>query len=125
MKITTIVIRTLVGLLLLFASISYLFHLVPEPQQTGAMKTFGEGLNASKYLMPLAKIVELVCGLSFVTGKYVKLFAIVLVPVTLNILLINIFMMPEGTPIATALFLGNIFLIYRNWDSYKALFSAN
>ncbi len=34
-------------------------------------------------------------------------------------------MMPEGTPIAAVLFLGNIFIIYRNWDSYKGLFSAN
>ncbi len=125
MKITTIIIRTLIGLLLLFASIIFFFHLVPEPSQTGAMKTFGDGLKASKYLMPLAKIVELLCGLSFVSGKFVKLFAIVLLPVTLNILLINIFMMPDGIPIAASLFLGNIFIIYRNWDSYKGLFSAN
>ena len=125
MKITTIIIRTLIGLLLLFASISFFFHLAPEPEQTRNMKIFSEGVNASKYLMPLVKIVELVCGLSFVTGKYIKLFAVVLIPVTLNILLINIFMMPEGTPIAAALFLGNIFIIYSNWDSYKGLFSAN
>ncbi len=71
MKITTIIIRTLIGLLMLFASISYFFHLMPEPEQTGNMKIFSEGINASKYLMPLVKIVELVCGLSFVTGKYV------------------------------------------------------
>jgi hypothetical protein len=32
MKIATIVIRTLIGLLLLFASISYFFKLMPQPE---------------------------------------------------------------------------------------------
>jgi hypothetical protein len=32
--------------------------------------------------------------------------------------------MPEGATISGALLLGNLFLIYRNWDSYKGLFSA-
>jgi putative oxidoreductase len=74
--------------------------------------------------MPLVKAVELLCGLSFVSGKFLKFSAIILVPITLNVLLINIFMMPEGATIAGALFLGNLFVIYRNWDSYKWIFIA-
>ncbi len=124
MKIATIIVRSLVGLLLLFASISYFFHLIPEQEQTGNMKIFSDGIKASGYLMTLAKVVELLCGLSFVSGKFIKLFAVILVPVTLNILLINVFMMPEGIPIAGALFIGNLFLIYTNWDSYKGIFTA-
>jgi putative oxidoreductase len=125
MRIATIIVRLLLGALLLFASISYFFHLMPEPEQTGNIKIFNEGIKASGYLMTLAKIVELLCGISFVSGKFMKLFAVILVPVTLNILLINVFMMPEGTPIAAALFLGNLFLIYTNWNSYKGIFVAN
>ncbi|WP_395063202.1 DoxX family membrane protein [Flavobacterium sp.] len=124
MRIATIIVRLLLGALLLFASISYFFHLMPEPAFTGNMKTFNEGIAASGYLMPLAKVVELIAGLTFVTGKFMKIGAIIAVPVTLNILLINAFMMPEGTPIAAALFVGNLFLIYTNWNSYKHLFTA-
>lgn len=124
MRIATIIIRLLVGALLLFASISYFFHLMPEPAFTGKMKTFSEGIAASGYLMDLAKVVELVCGLTFVTEKFMKIGAVIAVPVTLNILLINVFMMPEGIPIAAGLFLGNLFLIYANWNSYKHLFTA-
>ncbi len=124
MRIAIIIVRLLLGALLLFASISYFFHLIPEPEQTGNMKIFNEGLKASGYLMPLAKVVELIAGLTFVTGKFMKIGAVIAVPVTLNILLINAFMMPEGTPIAAALFLGNLFLIYANWNSYKHLFTA-
>ena len=124
MKIATIVIRTLIGLLMLFASLSYFFKLSEQPPATGNLKIFMDGLMASGYLMPLAKSVELLCGMSFVTGKFMKISPIVLLPVTLNILLINVFLMPEGIPIAAILFLGNLFLIYRNWADYKNLFTA-
>jgi len=98
--------------------------LIPEPVQTGNIKVFNDGLKAAIYLMPLAKVVELIAGLSYVSGKFMKLANILLMPISINILLINIFMMPEGTPIALVLFLGNVFFIYKDWGSYKALFTA-
>ena len=124
MKIATIIIRTLIGLLLLFASISYFFHLMPEPEVTGNFKAFNVGLIASVYLMPLAKSIELLCGLSYVSGRYVTLANILILPITLNILFINYFMAPEGLPIAIALFAGNIFLIYRHLNNYKSVFTV-
>lgn len=123
MKVSIIIVRILIGIFMLFASITYFFHLVPEPIFTGNMKTFNEGLSASKYLMPLAKSVELIAGLTIISGKFIKIGVVILVPVSLNILLINIFLMPEGIPIAAFLFLGNLFLIYSNWNSYKHLFT--
>lgn len=124
MKITTLIVQILIGALLLFASLSYFFKFGEQPELVGDMKTVMTGFMAAKYLLPLAKSVELICGLSFVTGKFMKISSLILVPITLNILLINVFLMPEGIPIAAALFLGNLFLIYRNWDSYKGLFVA-
>ena len=85
MKIATIVIRVLIGLFLLYASIAFFFKLMPETEATGNFKAFNTGLIASAYLMPLAKAVELLCGLSYVTGKYVTLANIVILPITLNI----------------------------------------
>lgn len=123
MKIATIIIRTLIGLFLLFASISFFLKLAPETEATGNFKAFNTGLIASVYLMPLAKAVELLCGLSYVTGKYVTLANIVILPVTLNILLINYFMAPEKLWIAALLFLGNLFMIWRYWHNYKTVFT--
>lgn len=124
MKIATLIVRILIGALLLFASLSYFFKFGEQPELVGDMKTVMTGFMATKYLFPLAKLVELICGLSFVTGKLMKISSIILVPITLNILLINVFLMPEGIPIAASLLLGNLFIIYRNWDSYKGLFVA-
>ena len=123
MKTVTVIIRVLIGLFLLFASISFFLKLAPETEATGNFKAFNTGLIASVYLMPLAKAVELLCGLSFVVGKYVSLANIVILPVTLNILLINYFMSPATLPIAIVLFLGNLFLIYRYWHNYKSVFT--
>ncbi len=125
MKIATIIIRTLIGALLLFASISYFVGFNQEDEKpTGVLATFMTGVMASTYLMPLAKIVELICGLSFISGRYVTLFSLVLLPVSLNILLIHAFMEPKEIGIGLFLLLGNLFLIYKNWNNYKTVFTA-
>lgn len=121
MKIATLIVRILIGTLLLFASIGFFLKLMPEPETTGNFKAFQVGLVASTYLMPLAKSVELLCGLSFVSGKFVTLANILILHITLNILFINFFLSPEGMPIALFMFFGNLFLIYRYWKNYKNL----
>jgi uncharacterized membrane protein YphA (DoxX/SURF4 family) len=125
MRIATIIIRTMLGLLFLYTSVSYFLHLNPEPTTTGEFKAFQVGLIASTYLMPLAKTVELLCGLSFVSGKFMTLANLVIFPVTLNILLINYFLTPENLPLAIFVFVGNIFLIFSHWENYKGLFKVN
>jgi putative oxidoreductase len=125
MKIATIIVRTLLGLLFLFTSVSYFLHLNPEPASTGEFKAFQLGLVASTYLFPLAKSVEFLCGLSFVTGKFTTLANLVIFPVTLNILLINYFLTPENLPLAIFVFVGNIFLIFAHWENYKSLFKMD
>lgn len=124
MKITTHIIRTLIGLLLLFAAVSFFLKLVPEPVTTGDFKAFQVGLVASTYLMPLAKGLELLCSLAYVTNRFVTLANLIILPITINILLINIFLSPENIPIGLFIFMGNLFLIYRHWDNYKPLFRA-
>jgi len=124
MKTVTVIIRISIGLLLLFTSIGFFLKLMPEPVTTGDFKAFQVGLVASTYLMPLAKSIELLCGLAFVSGRFVTLASILILPVTINILFINFFLSPEGIPIALFLFLGNFFLIYKHWDNYKSIFAV-
>jgi putative oxidoreductase len=124
MKIVTIIIRILIGALLIYASVTYFLKLAPEPVTTGDFKAFQVGLVASVYLMPLAKAIELLCGLAFLVGRYVTLANIVILPVTLNILLINIFMSPATLPIGILVFAGNLFLIFSYWKNYKSVFTA-
>lgn len=124
MKIAVIIVRSLMGLLLLFASVTYLFKLFTPPPLTGAMKVFNDGLEASVYLIPTAKVIELICGIAFLTGRFVPLAAVVIFPIVVNILLINIFITPEGIVMGALLMLANLFVVYYHRESYKPLFKA-
>ena len=124
MRIATIIVRILLGLMFLFASLYYFFGPPPPMPTEGAIKTFNDGIAASGYLMTLIKVTELVCGLAFVIGRFVPLANIVILPITVNIFMTHACMMPEGLPMAIALLCANIFLIYAYRSHYTAVFAA-
>jgi putative oxidoreductase len=121
MRKAVIVVRTLMGLMFLFASITYLFKLFTPPPLEGAMKTFNDGLEASVYMMPTVKVIELLCGIAFVTGLFVPLAVVVIFPIIVNIVCVHIFLAPEGMAIAISLLLADLFLVYYYRDKYKPL----
>jgi putative oxidoreductase len=123
MKTATFFIRTIIGLLLICISIAYFFNLMPELESTENFKAFNVGLISSVYLMPLIKTIVLLCGISYLTGQYVVLTNIIILPVSTNILFIDFFLNPNGLPLAIFIFLGNLFLIYSHRKSYKGLFT--
>jgi putative oxidoreductase len=123
-KIATTVVRILLGLLFLFASITYFFGLITPPPMTGAIKTFNDGLDASVYLMPVVKAVELLCGALFVAGRFVPLATVLIAPIIVNIVLVHAFMAPEGLPIALFAALANAFVAWQHRESYKPLLKA-
>jgi uncharacterized membrane protein YphA (DoxX/SURF4 family) len=86
------------------------------------MKTFSDGLMASRYLMPMVKVIELACGIAFLSGRFIPLATLLIAPIIVNILLVHAFMGPSGLPTAIFLVLANGFLAYQDWDSYKPLF---
>lgn len=122
MKKATVVLRILLGLLLLFASLSYFFPWFEVPKSKGTMLIFEQGLKAAIYLMPLVKAIELVVGLSYVSGKFVPLANLVFLPISVNIVLVNAFLSPKTLPIGILVIIGNIFLLYRYWNHYQAIF---
>lgn len=122
MKIAYIIVRSLMGLLFLFASITFLFKLITPPEPIGTMKIFSDGLQASVYLMPTVKIIELLCGIAFVSGRFVVLASVLITPIIINIFLVHIFLAPEGLPVAIFLVLAISFVAYYNRDCYKPLF---
>jgi len=123
MKIAIIIVRSLLGLLFLFASISYFFKLAPTPELTGAMKTYFEGLVASGYVLTVVKSIELLCGLLFISGRLVPLATVVIFPIVVNIVLTHAFLAPEGLPVALFVLFADLFLAFANRSHYKGLFT--
>lgn len=124
MKIAIIVLRTLMGALFLFASISYLANLIPPPELTGNVKLFMEGMLATGYMMTLVKVTELVCGLAFVAGRYVALACVVIAPVVVNIFLFHLFVDTSGLAVGIFLVIALSVIAYGEREKFKPLFLA-
>jgi putative oxidoreductase len=123
MKIAMIIVRTLMGLLLLFASVTFLFKLMPIPPAEGVAKTYNDGL-AVVNAMFIVKVLELLCGLAFVTGRFVTLAAVVIFPIIINILMFTGAVMPGSLGPGLFLLLGDLFLAYYYRKNYVTLFAA-
>ncbi|HEX6280121.1 MAG TPA: DoxX family membrane protein [Pyrinomonadaceae bacterium] len=112
MKIAMVIVRSLVGLLFIFSSVTYFFGLITPPPMEGPIKTFNEGLAASGYFFTLLKITELICGLLLLSGWFVPLALVVLSPIVINIFMVHLLLAPEGLPIAIFLVAAFVFLAY-------------
>jgi putative oxidoreductase len=123
MKIATIIVRILLGLLYAFFAAVVLFHinLGEQPEPTGTAKTFMEGMMASVYLLPLIKITELICGIALITGLFAPLATVIIFPVSLNILFFHLFVAPDAIAMAIFIVLANLFLAYAYRDKYKPM----
>ncbi len=124
MKIAAIVVRILMGLMFVFASVTYFIKMGKQPEPVGNVKLFMDGLTASNYLMPLAKTLELLCGIALLVNRFVKLAVVVIFPIVVNIMLINMFLMPSGLIIGLALFACNLFLAWYYREAYVPMLAA-
>jgi uncharacterized membrane protein YphA (DoxX/SURF4 family) len=124
MKLAITVIRILLGALLVFGSAPYFLNLFPQPQLTGDMKVFTEGLNAAVYLMPMVKAIELLSGMAFLAGRLVSLATVLISPIVVNILCVHIFLAPQGLPVAILLVLATGVIAYQKRENFKGLFSV-
>lgn len=125
MKIAMIIVRTLMGLLFIASSLIVLIGgPATPPDLSPNMKMFVDGMAASGYMLTLVKVTELMCGIAFVTGRYVALATVVIAPVIINILLVHIYLERSGLPVAIFLVLANCFVAWWYWDKYKPLLEA-
>jgi putative oxidoreductase len=124
MKIAVIIVRILMGLLFLVPAIDFFFHLFPHPEPEGEVKLFMTGMMASKYLLPVVKVIELLAALAFISGRFVPLAAVVIFPIIVNIILFHAFLDPANILIPIFLLAGDLFLAYVYRDRYKPLFLA-
>lgn len=126
MKIAMVIVRTLVGLLFIMASVVVLSGFVtPPPIPDGPLKTFNEGLAASGYFFTLLKVTELVCGLLLVSGRFVPLALVILSPIVVNILMVHLLLDRSGLLIAIVLVVALIFLAYYHRKAFAPLLTPN
>ncbi|KXK03380.1 MAG: DoxX family protein [Acidobacteria bacterium OLB17] len=124
MRNAMVIVRTLLGLLFIFASVVVLFDLVEKPELSGVAKTFNDGIFAVGYFIPMLKIVELTCGILFVIGRFVPLATVLIAPVIVNIFMFHAFIDNSGLPVAIFLVIANIFVACSYRDAHRGLLAA-
>ncbi|HLA55435.1 MAG TPA: hypothetical protein VK623_05015 [Flavobacterium sp.] len=124
MKITVVIVRVLMGLMFLNASIGYFFDLYPAPTDMPKdVITYMSGISVV-HIMTIVKTIELLCALSFLIGRYVALSSVVLLPITINILLLHLFADQKTLAVAVAIFAFHLFLLYAYRKHYTNMFAA-
>ena len=122
-KILFRTVQVVLGLYLLFAVLSSYVQFFPAPQFNEAAMAFFGALFATGYILPLMQLIFLISGLMFIFNKWSALGAIMLFPITVNILLFHIFLEPMGISMAIIFAIMHFYLIAVHWPRYLPMVS--
>lgn len=106
-----------------------LFGIMPQPSAEMYSESgwqFIKALMDTGYMMPLVQIANVMCGILLLANR-TALAAVMLVPLTINIILFHFFL--DAAPISAAaipayvLLVGNIVFLYQNRSKYTQILS--
>lgn len=93
-----------------------------EPPIAGPeARPFQLAMHEAGYFMPIMTATFLFVGASFVTNRFAPLSAIVLFPVSLNIILFHVFLGGGQLPVAILLFAINSYMLWYSRSAYRPL----
>src|SRR4051794_30682547 len=123
MKIATAFFRILLGFIYLVFGLDYFLHFIPyQPAHTGIAAAFKAGLQGAGYFYPMIKTIQVVCGISLLINRYAPFSAVVLFPISVNVLLFHTFLVPSGWLMGVFLVVPNLFLGYAYRVYYRPMF---
>jgi hypothetical protein len=123
MKNVTTVSRILLGFIYLVFGLDYFLHFIPYvPNHTGRVAAFKAALMGVGYFYPMIKSIQIVGGISLLINQYAPFFAVVLFPISLNVLLYHTILVPSGWLMGVILIVTNLFLGYAYRKYYSGMF---
>jgi uncharacterized membrane protein YphA (DoxX/SURF4 family) len=120
MKILTIIVRSLLGLIFVVFGLNAFLHFIPMPPPEGLAGGFMKALFVSHYFYVVA-VLQIVGGALLLLGRFVPLGLTLLGPVIVNILLFHIFLEPSGLPLAVVVSALALFLLWTNRQVFRGL----
>lgn len=114
-------IRLLLGLgLVMFGSNKFL-GFMPNPTLTPEAEEFMGAMAKAGYMLPIAGVVQILAGTSFLTNKFVPLMAVILFPIMLNAFLFHAVLDPAGIGGAAVVTTLNVVLLFANKPAYNEM----
>ena len=124
MKIATIIVRVLLGLVFVVFGSNAFLHFIPVPPLPHTPAgNFLNALFVSNYVLFIA-LCQIIGGLLLLIGFFVPLGLVILGPVIVNIVCYHIFMDRSGLPLAIIISLLALFLLWRYRSSFAGVFRA-
>ena len=121
MKISTIIARSLLGLIFLVFGSNMFLHFIPmPPPPEGPARDFMTALFVS-HLLYVVGALQVVGGILLLTRRWVPLGLTLLGPVIVNILCFHVLMAPAGLPMAMVVSLLALFLLWRYREHFAGL----
>lgn len=117
--------RILLGLMFFVFGLNGFFNFMPPPDLPEAAGTFLGCLAATGYFLVVLKVVETLCGLLLLIGRFVPLALTVLAPVVLNIVLFHLFLAPGGILFGLIALILGIYLAWAYRSSFSGVLAAN
>lgn len=122
-KILT-VLSAIFGLLLINSGLNKFFQYIPVPEGLPEeVVKDNVALMEIQWLIPLVGLAEIIGGLLLIFPKTRALGALVIFPVMVGVLLTHIFVAPEGLPMALALWVILLWILFDNRHKYTPLIS--
>ena len=120
MKVATVIVRLLLGLMFVVFGSNAFLHFMPMPEMTGPAGDFIKSMAATGYLQAIAAF-QVIGGALLLVGRYVPLGLTLLGAIIVNIDLYHIFMERSGLPMAIVVSLMSLFLLWRYRDVFYGL----
>ena len=121
MKVATIIVRVLLGLMFVIFGSNIFLHFIPMPEQKPSLATdFTKALMQSHYIYVVG-LLQVIGGLLLLIGRYVPLGLTLLGRVIVNILLFHIFLDPSGLPMAIIVAVLALLLVWRYRTNFAGL----
>jgi putative oxidoreductase len=123
MRIATIIVRVLLGLMFVVFGSNIFLHFLPMKPPTPPpplAEDFSKALMESRYMLVVGAL-QFVGGLLLLIGRFVPLGLTLLGPVIVNIVLFHIFLFPSGMLMAGVVSALWLFLLWRYWSAFAGI----
>src|SRR5262249_11340196 len=121
MKIATIIVRSLLGVVFVLFGSNMFLHFIPMlPPPEGPARDFMTALFVSHHLY-LVGALQVAGGVLLLTGRWAPLGLTLLGPVIVNILAFHVLMSPAGLGLAIVVSALALFLMWRYRENFAGL----
>lgn len=116
------VLSIILGLMIFNSGLNKLFNYIPVPPDLPeAVVKDNAAMMEIQWLMPLIAVAEIIGGLLLLLKRTRPMGVLVVFPVMVGVLLVHLFVMTDGLPIALVIWAILGWLIYEYRDKYMML----